>query len=255
MSKKSRNSRNNVEVIDKKSFIKDYNSKNYEMDVLNEKYSRPTISNKKVNIKCKNIHQKEFIKMIDSHEITLCSGPAGCGKSYLSLMKAIEYLQIPNNGYDKIYIITPLVEIGEKIGSLPGTLEDKLSPFMYSTYYLIDKVLGKETRLKMVEDGRIEALALSFLRGVNIDNAILIFEEAQNSTIDQMKTLLTRIGENTKFIISGDLEQIDRFKRKEDSGMKKAMESLDDIDNIGLFAFEHDDIVRNPLIGKILDRF
>lgn len=256
MSKKNRNNRNNVEVLDKKELIKDYNSKNYEMDVLNEKYSqKPTISSKKVNIKCKNLHQKEFIKMIDSQEITICSGPAGCGKSYLSLMKAIEYLQTPNNGYVKIYIITPLVEIGERIGSLPGTLEDKLSPYLYSSYYLIDKVLGKEVRMKMVEEGLIEPLALSFLRGVNVDGAILIFEEAQNSSIDQMKTLLTRIGENTKFIISGDLEQIDRFKRKEDSGMSKAMESLTNIENIGLFAFNHDDIVRNPLIGKILDKF
>jgi phosphate starvation-inducible PhoH-like protein len=165
------------------------------IDVLTEDL-KPNQNNhfeRKVRIKCKNEKQKQFINMIDDHQITLCSGPAGCGKSHLSIAKALEYIQTPNNGYNTLYIITPAVEIEEKLGSLPGDLATKLSPFLFSTYYLIDKLIGKESREKMVKEEIIQPLALAFLRGVNIDNAILVFEEAQNASKTQMKTLLTRI--------------------------------------------------------------
>jgi len=222
------------------------------MEELKPKVTFPNYSEKKVKIKCKNEKQKQFINMIDDHQITLCSGPAGCGKSHLSIAKALEYIQTPNNGYDTLYIITPAVEIEERLGSLPGSLDMKLEPFLFSTYYLIDKLIGKEGREKMVKEGTIQALALAFLRGVNIDNAILVFEESQNASHKQMKTLLTRIGFNSKFIISGDLKQIDRFKNESESGLLDAMKRFESFNGIGQFHFLDGDSVRNDIINDIL---
>lgn len=224
----------------------EFNEKDYKVD------SGETIQPKKIKIKCKNERQKEFIRMIDDYEIVLCGGPAGCGKSYLSLAKALDFVLTPNNGYSVLYIITPAVSVEEDLGSLPGDLSAKLDPFLFSSYYLIDKLIGKESRLKMISDGLIQPLALSFLRGVNIDNAILIFEESQNSSIKQMKTLLTRIGQNSKFIISGDLNQVDRFKNISDSGLLDAMSRFNDFSKIGKFDFLEGDSVRNVIINDIL---
>jgi len=234
------NGRNSMELVMEKNFIAPIEKKIYE---------------RKVKIKCKNQHQKEFINMIEDKQIILCSGPAGCGKSHLSIAKALELIQIPDNGYNILYIITPAVEVEEKLGSLPGNLDQKLEPFLFSTYYLIDKIIGKETREKMVENGIIQALALAFIRGVNIDNAVLIFEEAQNASHKQMKTLLTRIGFNAKFIISGDIKQIDRFRNTEESGLLDAMERFKDFDEIGQFNFQDGDSVRNDIINKLLNYY
>lgn len=227
------------------------------IDILTEdlKPNQNNHSERKVRIKCKNEKQKQFINMIEQHQIVLCSGPAGCGKSHLSLAKSLEYIQTPNNGYDKLYIITPAVEAEERLGSLPGNLDEKLGPYLFSSYYLIDKIIGKENREKMVKEGIIQPLALAFLRGVNIDNAILVFEEAQNASHKQMKTLLTRIGFNSKFIISGDLKQIDRFRTTEESGLIDAMERFKNFNEIGQFHFLDGDSVRNDIINKLLNYY
>lgn len=209
----------------------------------------------KINLKCKNPKQKMFSKMIDDNEIILCKGPAGVGKSFISVVKALELLKSPNHSYEKIIIVTPVVESEEKIGYLKGTLEDKLDPYLFSTYYLIDKVIGEDLRRKLVEMEIIKPLAIAYLRGVNIDNSIVIFEEAQNSTKKAMKTFLTRIGYNSKFIISGDIEQIDRFKNEDESGLKDALEKLKSVDGVGIMEFSNEDVVRNPLISKILDNY
>jgi len=210
------------------------------------------VQTKSIKIKCKNERQKEFIRLIDDYEISFCSGPAGCGKSYLSLAKALDYIQTPNNGYSILYIITPAVEVEEKLGALPGSLDDKLAPYLFSSYNLIDKIIGKPNREKMVSDGVIQPLALGFLRGMNIDNAVLIFEESQNASKKQMKTLLTRIGQNTKFIISGDVDQIDRFRDPNESGLIDAMERFKDYPKIAKFNFMDGDSVRNVIINDIL---
>ena len=126
-------------------------------------------------------------------------------------------------------------------------------PYLYSTYYLIDKIIGKENRERLVTSDIIQPLALSFLRGVNIDNAILIEEEAQNMSKGGIKLLLSRIGFNSKFIISGDIEQSDKFKNYKQSGLWIAYEKLKNIKGVGTLAFEKDEIIRNPIISKILD--
>ena len=167
----------------------------------------------------------------------------------------MDLIMDPNNAYEKIIIVRPAVEAEEKLGSLPGNLEEKLDPYIFPSYYLLNKIIGKEAREKLKESEIIEVFALAYMRGMNIDNSILIFEEAQNATPNQMKLLLTRIGFNSKFFISGDLEQTDRYKDKRQTGLWDAIEKFKDMNDIGVFEFDETDIVRNPLITQILKKY
>lgn len=199
--------------------------------------------------------QKEYYQTLWDNEITICTGPAGVGKSYVAMSAAVQLLLDDNNSYEKIIIVRPAVEAEEKLGALPGNLEEKLDPYIFPSYYLLNKIIGKETREKLKEHDIIEVFALAYMRGMNIDNSILIFEEAQNSTPSQMKLLLTRIGFNSKFFISGDVEQTDRYKDKTLSGLYDAVNRFKDMENVGTYSFHSKDIIRNPLITKILDRY
>jgi phosphate starvation-inducible PhoH-like protein len=195
-----------------------------------------------------------YDKLINS-EITICSGPAGVGKSYIAMKSAVDLLSDPSTPYEKIIIVRPAVEAEEKLGSLPGNVEEKLDPYIFPSYYLLNKIIGKENREKLKEIEAIEVFALAYMRGMNIDNSILIFEESQNSTPSQMKLLLTRIGFNSKFFISGDLEQFDRHKDKTQTGLWDAIVRFKDLERIGIHEFGDDDVVRNPLITKMLKRY
>jgi len=199
--------------------------------------------------------QKEYYDILKKNEITICTGPAGVGKSYIAMKAAVELLMDENNSYEKIIIVRPAVEAEEKLGALPGNLEEKLDPYIFPSYYLLNKIIGKEAREKLKEADVIEVFALAYMRGMNIDNSILIFEESQNSTPSQMKLLLTRIGFNSKFFISGDVEQTDRYKDKTLSGLYDAVNRFKDMENVGTYSFQSKDIIRNPLITKILDRY
>ena len=200
-------------------------------------------------------NQKKYYEILTNSQITVCSGPAGVGKSYIAMKAAVDLLSDPKSPYEKIIIVRPAVEAEEKLGSLPGGLEEKLDPYIFPSYYLLNKIIGKESREKLKEIEVIEVFALAYMRGMNIDNSILIFEEAQNSSPNQMKLLLTRIGFNSKFLISGDLEQTDRYKNKTLSGLYDAVNKFKDIEDVGVFEFDRDDIVRNPLISKILKKY
>jgi len=171
------------------------------------------------------------------------------------MKRAVDLLWDDNNKFEKIIIVRPAVEAEEKLGSLPGNLEEKLDPYIYPSYYLLNKIIGKDAREKLKEEGFIEIAALAYMRGWNVDNTILVFEEAQNTTPAQMKLLLTRIGFNSKFFISGDLEQSDKFKDKTKTGLYDAKVRLGDIRNVGIFEFDMKDIVRNPIITEILKRY
>jgi len=199
--------------------------------------------------------QRIYHETLISNQITICSGPAGVGKSYIAMKAAMDLLADPSNSYEKIIIVRPAVEAEEKLGSLPGNVEEKLDPYIFPSYYLMNKIIGKEAREKLKDMDVIEIFALAYMRGMNIDNSILIFEEAQNSTPNQMKLLLTRIGYNSKFFISGDLEQTDRYKDKRQSGLYDAIQRFNGIPDIGVYDFRNAKNVRNPLISKILAKY
>jgi phosphate starvation-inducible PhoH-like protein len=200
-------------------------------------------------------NQKIYSETLLNNQITICSGPAGVGKSYIAMKTAVDLLLDDGNGYDKIIIVRPAVEAEEKLGALPGNLEEKLDPYIFPSYYLLNKIIGKEAREKLKEAEVIEVFALAYMRGMTIDNAILVFEEAQNATPKQMKLLLTRIGTNSKFFISGDIEQTDRYKDKKQSGLYDAITRFNGINGIGIFEFGDKDGVRNPIITKILQKY
>jgi len=199
--------------------------------------------------------QRKYYDILTKNQITICSGPAGVGKSYISMKAAIDLLSDPSTPYEKIIIVRPAVEAEEKLGSLPGNVEEKLDPYIFPTYYLMNKIIGKDAREKLKDIDVIEVFALAYMRGMNIDNSILICEEAQNSTPNQMKLLLTRIGFNSKFFISGDLEQFDRHKDKTQTGLWDALKKFQNLDDVGTFEFNPEDVVRNPLISKLLKRY
>jgi phosphate starvation-inducible PhoH-like protein len=214
-----------------------------------------SIVSKKTKEKFLSENQKIYYDKLVENQIILCSGPAGVGKSYVSMKCAIDLLVDPETPYEKIIIVRPAVEAEEKLGSLPGNVEEKLDPYIFPSYYLLNKIIGKTAREKLKEIEAIEVFALAFMRGMNIDNSILIFEEAQNSTPSQMKLLLTRIGFNSKFFISGDLDQFDRHKDKTHTGLWDAMKRFQEFDNVGIHEFSDEDVVRNPIITRILKRY
>lgn len=229
--------------------------KNKEYSSSNKKQAIREIISKTTRKKFLSENQKEYYQKLIDNEITISSGPAGVGKSFVAMRAAIDLLMDENNSYEKLIIVRPAVEAEEKLGSLPGNLEEKLDPYIFPSYYLLNKIIGKEAREKLKQHDFIEVFALAYMRGMNIDNSILIFEESQNSTPSQMKLLLTRIGFNSKFFISGDVEQTDRYKDKKQSGLYDALNRFRDIDNIGIFEFDNEDIIRNPIISKILKKY
>jgi len=208
-----------------------------------------------IYFKAKNQKQKEFYDLMESDEIIICTGPAGVGKSYLTVLKSLELLASPDNEFYKIIITTPAVEADEKLGFLPGDILEKMSPYTYSTIYLLEKIIGKQQVKSLMDSEHLQIMPLAFMRGINIDNSILIAEEFQNSTKRQTKTLLTRIGYKSKFIISGDLEQSDRYRSSLDTGLYDALTRFETIPEIGTISFEESDVVRNPVIQKILDTY
>jgi phosphate starvation-inducible PhoH-like protein len=214
-----------------------------------------SILRKKTKEKFLSENQRVYYEKLAKNQITICSGPAGVGKSYISMKCAIDLLSDPTSPYEKIIIVRPAVEAEEKLGSLPGNVEEKLDPYIFPSYYLLNKIIGKEIREKLKEIEAIEVFALAYMRGMNIDNSILIFEEAQNSTPNQMKLLMTRIGFNSKFFISGDLEQTDRYKDKTQTGLYDAIKRFRSMNDICIHEFESKDVVRNSLISEILKRY
>ena len=222
---------------------------------LSKKELITEIIKKKTKEKFLSENQRKYYNILTEKQITICSGPAGVGKSYIAMKAAIDLLSDPTTPYEKIIIVRPAVEAEEKLGSLPGNVEEKLDPYIFPSYYLMNKIIGKEAREKLKDIDVIEVFALAYMRGMNIDNSILIFEETQNSTPNQMKLLLTRIGFNSKFFISGDLEQFDRHKDKTQTGLWDALKKFRDMDDVGVFEFNPEDVVRNPLISKILKRY
>ena len=224
--------------------------------IVNKKELISQIIKRKTKDKFLTENQKRYYDTLIENEITVCSGPAGVGKSYITMKAAVDLISDPASPYEKIIIVRPAVEAEEKLGSLPGNVEEKLDPYIFPSYYLLNKIIGKEVREKLKEIEVIEVFALAIMRGMNIDNSILLFEEGQNASPSQMKLLLTRIGFNSKFFISGDIEQSDKYRDKKQSGLWDAIEKFRGSGDIAVFEFtDKKDIVRNPLISKILTKY
>ena len=202
----------------------------------------------------KNAAQKRFYNTISKKDITFGIGPAGCGKTFLSVHRALRELGDKNNSIDGIVIVKPLVEAaGEKIGYLPGDVEEKTAPFMMSFYYNMEQIIGKQ-RLQVLKDSNtIQVIPLAFMRGITLANKFVILDEAQNATPDQIKMFVTRIGEHSKYIITGDLEQSDIQKHK--SGLEDAIKRFAGVHGVGLAQFKEKDVVRHSLVRRLLKRY
>jgi phosphate starvation-inducible PhoH-like protein len=219
---------------------------------INEK--QDLLSQIKIDLKHKNETQKKLTTSIKNGDVTVCVGPAGTGKTYVSCQQAL--LEIKNNDFIKKIVLVKSVTTlkTEEIGFLKGSMEEKMEPFMYSFIGNFEKIIGKQLYETLKSEKYIEILPIAYLRGVNIDNAIVIIDEVQNISIDNIRTILTRLGENSKMVFLGDIKQIDS-KNKNNSALKFLVEHFNNVDRINVVEFNKNDIVRHPLIKTIEDIF
>ena len=221
-----------------------------------EKLSKSKISQLNVIdnkfIKVKNINQFKYLETIDDSTITFGVGPAGTGKTFLAVASAVKMYS--ENRIKKIVLTRPAVEAGERLGYLPGDLSQKIDPYLVPLFDSLEYFFGNETLQYLIEKRNIEIVPLAYMRGRTLNDACIILDEAQNATISQIKMFLTRLGENSKMIITGDETQID-LTNKTFSGLKKTRKTLSSIEEVSVLEFENTDIVRNKIVSKILEIF
>ena len=236
------------------------------MTQSNREYKTPIGAIPKIvnNFKPKTDNQKLFHTKIGdfNNQLILCHGIAGTGKTYVSIYKALQDILRRGTPYDKLIIINPTVDVGneDKLGFLPGELQAKIQQYNESTFTILDKIIGKAKASKMIHDGKIEIGVLNFLRGVNLENCYVILDEAQNVSPMQIKTLMTRISENCKMIIQGDMSQCDKYKINgstayEKSGFYDAWFRLKGVEGVDHLAFDREDCIRHPLVKRILKTY
>ena len=204
------------------------------------------------SIKVKNINQFKDLETISNSTITFGIGPAGTGKTFLAVASAVKLYA--ENKIRKIVLTRPAVEAGERLGYLPGDLSQKIDPYLVPLFDSLEHFFGNENLGYLIEKRNIEIVPLAYMRGRTLNDACIILDEAQNATVNQIKMFLTRLGENSKVIITGDETQIDLYK-KDYSGLKKTRKILSNIDEISVMEFQNSDIVRNPIVSKILEAF
>ena len=203
-------------------------------------------------IKVKNINQFKYMDMIQDSTITFGIGPAGTGKTFLAVASAVKLYS--EQKIKKIVLTRPAVEAGERLGYLPGDLSQKIDPYLVPLFDSLEYFFGNENLAYLIEKRNIEIVTLAYMRGRTLNNACIILDEAQNATNSQIKMFLTRLGENSKIIITGDESQIDLYS-KENSGLRKTRKILSKIEEISVMEFQNTDIVRNPIVSKILEIF
>ena len=215
------------------------------------------LSTLNVNVKCKTENQKKLINSIKQNEITICSGLPGTGKTFLSCAQALKLLKSKNPAkYRRIVLIKSVTTLkNEEIGFLKGTMEEKMEPYIDSFMDNFRKLIGKARTHKLRNVGLVEILPIAFARGRSIDNSIIIIDEAQNISLDNIRTLMTRIGDNSKMIILGDVKQKD-IRNKKDSALEVVLEQFKDIEGFGCVELRNpEDVVRNPIIKLIEEVF
>ncbi len=210
------------------------------------------ITSKGKPVKAKTLGQKKYCTSIKNHTITIGVGPAGTGKTYLAVALAVTAFRAQE--VNRIILTRPAVEAGEKLGFLPGDLQQKVDPYLRPLYDALFDMLGAETYQKYVERGNIEVAPLAYMRGRTLDDSFIILDEAQNTTPEQMKMFLTRLGFNSKMVITGDITQIDLPDGRR-SGLKDVMKILRDIDDIAQVRFNEKDVVRHKLVQDIIKAY
>ena len=210
------------------------------------------ITSKGKQIKCKTIGQKTYVDAINKNTVVFGVGPAGTGKTYLAVALAVTAYK--NKEIEKIILTRPAVEAGEKLGFLPGDLQNKVDPYLRPLYDALQEMFGLETYQKLIEKGVIEIAPLAYMRGRTLNDSFIILDEAQNTTIEQMKMFLTRMGEGSKAVITGDITQIDLPDGKK-SGLKHAVSILNDIKGIEIIHLTYKDVVRHPLVAEIIKAY
>ena len=210
------------------------------------------VTRKGREVKPKTLGQKQYINLIKSNDITLGVGPAGTGKTYLAVAMAVRAFK--KDEISRIILTRPAVEAGESLGFLPGDMKDKVDPYLRPLYDALFDMLGDEKCAKYLERGIIEVVPLAFMRGRTLDNAFIILDEAQNTTPEQMKMFLTRLGFGSKAVVTGDLTQIDLPVKKK-SGLVQAMDVLKEVEGIGINKFTEKDVVRHELVQRIIKAY
>lgn len=210
------------------------------------------ISHKGKQVKCKTFGQKLYVNAIRDNDIVFGIGPAGTGKTYLAVAMAVAAFKAKE--VNRIILTRPAVEAGEKLGFLPGDLQNKVDPYLRPLYDALFELLGPETYPKLVDSGIIEIAPLAYMRGRTLDDSFVILDEGQNTTPEQMKMFLTRLGVGSKAVITGDITQIDLPKNQE-SGLVDAIHVLEDIEGIEFIYLTHRDIVRHELVMKIVEAY
>lgn len=220
---------------------------------MHEVFNDPlVIKLRKKSIVPKTINQKRYLQFIGKKDIVFGIGPAGTGKTYLAMASAIQAIQ--EKTVQKIIITRPAVEAGEALGFLPGDLQEKLLPYLRPIYDALNEMLGTEETARMSEKGMIEIAPLAYMRGRTLSNAYIILDEAQNTSPEQMMMFLTRLGDGSRMVVTGDITQVD-LPRSQTSGLKQAVEILAQVEGIKLFYFDHADVVRHPLVSRIIHAY
>ena len=203
-------------------------------------------------IKARNKTQQEMVKAYFENDLVFAVGPAGTGKTYIAIALAVRALK--NREIKRIILTRPAVEAGERLGFLPGDLKDKLDPYLQPLYDALGDMIPPKRLQEFIEEGTIQIAPLAYMRGRTLDRACVILDEAQNTNLSQLKMFLTRMGMDAKFIVTGDATQVD-LPRREDSGLLKGISLLKNIKGVSTIIFTNEDIVRHPLVGKIVKAF
>lgn len=214
--------------------------------------SVPLLMTRKAEVRGRTVRQNEYLRAIQEHDITFGIGPAGTGKTYLAVASAVDALQREN--VKRLVLVRPAVEAGERLGFLPGDLAQKVDPYLRPLYDALYDLLGLEKVAKAFERGAIEIAPLAYMRGRTLNHSFIILDEAQNTTPEQMKMFLTRIGLGSKAVITGDVTQID-LARGQKSGLNDARRVLADVRGIAFQQFLAEDVVRHPLVQKIVSAY
>ena len=234
------------------TFIKQsYNSNNRNMNDSTNNLNFYTTAGKM--IKPRNIHQAEFLRGLENNDLMFSIGPAGTGKTFLAVVLAVKAFK--NGEVNKIVLSRPAVEAGESLGFLPGDLKEKVDPYLIPLYDSLYALLGNEQTDRLIEKGDIEIIPLAYMRGRTLNDSFVVLDEAQNTTPSQMLMFLTRLGSRSKMIVEGDITQIDLNISKQQSGLITALNSLKNIKEISFVEFDNNDIVRSPLVQKIIESF